>query len=189
MRSLNLNFTPFPELKTNRLHLRAISVDDAEWLLDMRSDPAMMQYIDRPLMREKSEALELISKIETTNQKGDGLLWAITEIGSSRMIGTVSYHNIDRTNLMGEIGYLLHTDFQKKGIMQEAVIGAISYGFSNIGFHRIEANINTGNESSRKLLIRNGFKKEALFRENFYYNDKFLDSEIYGLLEHEWPKN
>jgi ribosomal-protein-alanine N-acetyltransferase len=72
--------------------------------------------------------------------------------------------------------------------MQEAVIGAISYGFSNIGFHRIEANINTGNESSRKLLLRNGFKKEALFRENFYYNDKFLDSEIYGLLEHEWPK-
>jgi ribosomal-protein-alanine N-acetyltransferase len=83
MRSLNLNFTPFPELKTNRLHLRAISADDAEWLLDMRSDPAMMQYIDRPLMREKSEALELISKIETTIQKGDGLLWAITEIAAS----------------------------------------------------------------------------------------------------------
>lgn len=189
MRSLNLNFTTFPELQTKRIHLRAISVDDAEWLLEMRSDPAMMQYIDRPVMREISEALELISKIEDTIQKGEGLLWAITEVGASRMIGTVSYHNIDGTNLMGELGYMLHTDFQKKGIMQEAVISAISFGFSNIGFHRIEANINTGNESSRKLLIRNGFKKEALFRENFYYNDRFLDSEIYGLLEHEWPKN
>lgn len=189
MRSLNLNITPFPELKTNRLHLRAISADDAEWLLEMRSDQAMMQYIDRPLMREKSEAFELISKIEDTIQKGEGLLWAITEIGASRMIGTVSYHNIDGTNLMGELGYMLHTDFQKKGIMHEAVMGAISFGFNKIGFHRIEANINTGNESSRNLLLRNGFKKEALFRENFYYNDMFLDSEIYGLLEHEWPKN
>jgi [ribosomal protein S5]-alanine N-acetyltransferase len=189
MRNLNLNFTPFPELQTKRLHLRAITTDDAAWLLEMRSDPAMMQYIDRPLMHDISEALELISKIETTNQKGDGLLWAITEIGTSRMIGTISYHNIDRTNLMGEIGYLLHPEFQKKGIMQEAVMSAITFGFNKIGFHRIEANINTGNESSRNLLLRNGFKKEALFRENFYYNDKFLDSEIYGLLEHEWPNN
>lgn len=173
-------------MQTKRLQLRSITADDAGWLLEMRSDPVMMKYIDRPLMREKSEALELITKIETTIQNGEGLLWAITEIGSSRMIGTVSYHNIDRVNLMGEIGYILHSDFQKKGIMQEAVISAISYGFRKIGFHRIEANINTGNESSRKLLLRNGFKKEALFRENFYYNDKFLDSEIYGLLEHEW---
>lgn len=188
MRNLNLNITPFPELQTKRLHLRAISAIDADWLLEMRSDPAMMQYIDRPVMHAKSEALELISKIETTTQKGEGLLWAITEIGATRMIGTVSYHNIDSVNLIGEIGYMLHTDFQRKGIMQEAVASAISYGFGKIGFHRIEANINTGNEQSRKLLLRNGFKKEALFRENFYYNDKFLDSEIYGLLEYEWSQ-
>ncbi|MBK9049210.1 MAG: GNAT family N-acetyltransferase [Bacteroidetes bacterium] len=188
MRSLNLNFNPFPEIHTKRLQLRSITADDAGWLLEMRSDPTMMEFIDRPLMREKSEALELITKIATTIQKGEGMLWAITEIGSERMIGSVSYHNIDGTNLMGEIGYMLHTDFQKKGIMQEAVMSVITFGFSKIGFHRIEANINTGNESSRKLLLRNGFKKEALFRENYYYNNKFLNSEIYGLLEHEWSK-
>ncbi|MBK7388360.1 MAG: GNAT family N-acetyltransferase [Bacteroidetes bacterium] len=89
MRSLNLNFNPFPEIHTKRLQLRSITADDAGWLLEMRSDPTMMEFIDRPLMREKSEALELITKIATTIQKGEGMLWAITEIGSERMIGSV----------------------------------------------------------------------------------------------------
>jgi ribosomal-protein-alanine N-acetyltransferase len=31
-----------------------------------------------------------------------------------------------------------------------------------------------------------GFVKEAYFRENYYYNGKFLDSEIYSLLEKDF---
>jgi ribosomal-protein-alanine N-acetyltransferase len=48
--------------------------------------------------------------------------------------------------------------------------------------HSIEANINPDNLASANLLEKNGFKKEAHFRENFYYNGKFLDSLIYSLV-------
>lgn len=53
-------------------------------------------------------------------------------------------------------------------------------------FHRIEANMNPNNILSIKLLEKLGFKKEAYFRENFFYNGKFLDSVIYSMIESDY---
>jgi ribosomal-protein-alanine N-acetyltransferase len=51
-----------------------------------------------------------------------------------------------------------------------------------MNLHTIKANINTGNDASRQMLLKHGFLKEALFRQDYYFNGKFLDSEIYGLI-------
>jgi ribosomal-protein-alanine N-acetyltransferase len=73
-------------------------------------------------------------------------------------------------------------DFQGKGIMQEAMSAVIKYGFEKMNLHSIEANVNPANESSIKLLERNDFIKEAYFKENYFYDGKFLDTAIYSLL-------
>ena len=39
------------------------------------------------------------------------------------------------------------------------------------------------NELSKNVLKKMGFQKEAYFRENYYYDGQFLDSEIYCLLK------
>lgn len=67
-------------------------------------------------------------------------------------------------------------------MMSEALQAVINYGFTNIGLHSIEANINPRNEASARILERNNFIKEAYFKENFYFNGKFLDSAIYSLI-------
>ena len=66
--------------------------------------------------------------------------------------------------------------------MQEAIKAVITYAYTETTLHSIEANINPDNLASANLLEKNGFKKEAHFRENFYYNGKFLDSLIYSLV-------
>ena len=81
-----------------------------------------------------------------------------------------------------EIGYLLSDAFQRRGIMQEAITAAINYGFNVMRLHSIEANVNPGNTASIMLLEKNKFMREAYFRENFYYNGKFMDSLVYSLL-------
>jgi ribosomal-protein-alanine N-acetyltransferase len=51
-----------------------------------------------------------------------------------------------------------------------------------MNLHSIEANINPENIASRKLLEKTGFVREAYFKENYFFNGKFIDSEIYSLL-------
>lgn len=179
---LQLNFTPFPELSTERIILRQITDNDAGEILWLRSDKHIMQYIDRPLAASIEDAMELIQKIHDGIKNNDGITWGITKKGDTKLIGTIGYWRIIQEHYRAEIGYLLATEFHGKGIMQEAISAVIQYGFKNMKLHSIEANVNPGNAASIKLLERNNFVREAYFKENYYYKGKFLDSGIYSLL-------
>jgi ribosomal-protein-alanine N-acetyltransferase len=48
--------------------------------------------------------------------------------------------------------------------------------------HSIEARINPENTGSSKILTKLAFIKEGYFKENYFYNGAFLDSEIYSLV-------
>jgi ribosomal-protein-alanine N-acetyltransferase len=66
--------------------------------------------------------------------------------------------------------------------MSEALQAVINYGFTSIKLHSITANVNPNNQPSIRLLEKNGFVREGYYKENYYYNGKFLDSAIYSLL-------
>ena len=179
---LTLNFNPFPVLFTPRLVLRQILEDDVHEVFVLRSNKEVMQFIDRPLAASAEDALELIKKITGSINNNEGITWAISLQNDATLIGTIGFWKIDKENHRAEIGYLLHPGHQQKGIMQEAVAAVRSYGFSAIKLHSIEANINPANMASKKLLEKNGFVQEAYFKENYYYNGRFLDSAVYSLL-------
>ena len=179
---LILNFNPFPVLFTPRLMLRQILEDDVNEIFVLRSNKEVMQFIGRPLATSAEDALELIKKITDGINNNEGITWAISLQNNTELIGTIGFWKIDKENYRAEIGYLLHPAHQQKGIMQEAVAASLSYGFSAIKIHSVEANIDPANMASKKLLEKNGFVQEAYFKENFYYNGQFLDSAIYSLL-------
>jgi ribosomal-protein-alanine N-acetyltransferase len=51
--------------------------------------------------------------------------------------------------------------------------------------HSIEAHVNPNNIASIKLLEKNGFIREAYFKEDYFYDGKFLDTAVYSLLTSE----
>ena len=89
----------------------------------------------------------------------------------------------------GEIGYALKPEYWGKGFMTEALKTIIDFGFHKMNLHSIEANVNPKNQKSKKLLKRLGFRKEAYFRENYLFEGKFLDSEIYSLLKKDLSRD
>jgi ribosomal-protein-alanine N-acetyltransferase len=133
-------------------------------------------------MSSLEEASQLINKLLEMEKNNDAFTWAITYKPSSTLIGTICYWNIMKEHFRAEIGYLLHPMEQGKGIMQEALSAVLNYGFEVLKLHSVEANVNPNNVSSIKLLERNGFVREAYFKENYYYNNQFLDTAIYSLL-------
>lgn len=176
---LNLNFDPFPEIKTARLRLRKVTTADAAEIFFLRSDPGVQRYVDRPRPSAIDEALKYINDMTALIGKNEVILWAITLPPSDKLIGYVCFFNIDRSNFRCETGYLLHTDYYRKGIMKETLGAALEYAFKAIGFHSIVADVNPENISSISLLRSLGFVQEAYFRENFFFNGKFLDTAIF----------
>ncbi len=178
---LNLDFSPFPTLETERLILRQIGDDDVHSLFEMRADPIVMQHIDRPLAKTIDDAQKLIDIIKGLLAKNEGITWAITLKGNTKMIGTFGFWRILKEHYRTEIGYLLHKDYWGKGLMQEVMDIGIAYAFNTLKVHTIEANINPDNKASLKLAERNGFVREAYFKDIYYSNGKFIDTTIYTL--------
>lgn len=179
---LALNFTPFPTLTTDRLILRKITLEDAPELFFMRTDDRVMKYIERPRPATINETIEFINKIDGLEKSNDLITWGIALKNEPKLIGTVCYLNIKKENYRSELGYALHPDFHNKGIMNEVLTAVIDYGFKVMKLHSIEANINPANIASQKLLEKHEFVREAYFKENFFWQGKFLDSAIYSLL-------
>jgi len=179
---LQVSFQPFPQLKTERLLLREITKNDAEDIFVLRSSEKLMQFIDRPRAQTIEDALNYINILSGALLNNEGITWAISLKNDPKLIGTIGFWRIIKEHYRAEIGYMLNDSFQRQGIMQEAITAALRYGFDVIKLHSVEANINPANTASARLLEKNNFVLEAHFKENYYYNGRFLDSFIYSLL-------
>ena len=179
---LEISFQPFPIIVTERLILRAIVLEDAAEILALRSDPEVMKYLDRPPANSIADAIEFAQKNIDQLKANEGINWAITLKENPSLIGNICFWKIDKQHHRAEIGYMLNTSQQQKGLMQEALAAVLQYGFNSMHLHSVEANVNPANEASKKILLKNNFVQEAYFRENYYYEGKYLDSAIFSLL-------
>lgn len=183
---MEVHFTPFPVLETERLVLRKLADTDAADMFVMRSDKELMQYIPRPVAQTEADALDLIRMMNGHIDSDEMINWGIELKASGRIMGTICFIRMSKENYRSEVGYLLHRDLHGKGYIQEALDAVLAYGFNVMKLHTVSAVIDPGNIASEKLLQRNGFVKEAHFREDCYWNGTFLDSVHYGLLASEY---
>lgn len=181
---LRTDFFPFPEIGTRRLLLRRIHAGDASAVQFLRSQEAVMKYIDRKRLTSIEEALAFITGINESIDSQNGITWGISmNTQPAILIGHIGFWRLIKEHYRAEVGYLLHPDYWKLGIMKEALLPVIHYGFHQMGLHSIQANIHAENTASARLLVSAGFVKEAHFREDFYFDGRFRDTIIYSLLK------
>ena len=79
---------------------------------------------------------------------------------------------IGKANRIGEMGFAT-----------EAIRQIIEFGFKNLDIVRIFTGIYDHNISSQKVLEKNGFQKEAVFKKAVFKNGKFCDEVRYGIIK------
>jgi ribosomal-protein-alanine N-acetyltransferase len=179
---LTINFSPFPNLETERLLLRRVNSNDVKEILALRSNPDTMKYIPRPLLKTDEDALEHITMIDSKIDSNEGINWAITLKDNPKLIGIIGHYRIKPENYRAELGYMLLPEYHGKGIISEAVKEAVNYGFNAMKLHSLEAVIDPENYASAKVLEKNGFVKEAHFIDYEFFEGRFLDSVIYSII-------
>jgi ribosomal-protein-alanine N-acetyltransferase len=178
---------PFPVMETPRLLLRRMKVEDAEEVFFLRSNPEVNKYSLRPLATEIKQAEEFIQLVESLLISNEGITWVMAlKEAPERMIGNLGIWRFIKEHYRGELGYVLHPQYQGKGYMQEAFNEVIKYGFETLGLHSLEANVDPSNLPSIKLLERNNFIREAYFRENYFANGTFHDTAVYTRLANKF---
>lgn len=158
--------------------LRPFTYDDAPQLASMANNKNvwdnLRDYIPHPY--SESDAIEFIMFCETNNPQSH---FAIEYKGV--VVGTASLiQQKDVYSKSAEIGYWIGESYWKKGIGTIAVDLLCAYGFETFNVNRMYASVFSYNSASMKVLERNGFEKEGVFKQAVYKNESLHDEVRYG---------
>ncbi len=111
--------------------------------------------------------------------------WIMTEEGE--IAGVINVGEIVRGRFQsGYLGYYSFAPHSGKGYMSAGLRAVISRLFRNLKLHRIEANIQPGNGSSRRLVERLGFRLEGFSPRYLKIAGKWRDHERWALTREDW---
>jgi len=184
-------FTTFPRIETPRLILRRIEQRDAEALFPVFSDEQVMEFYGNPVHRALADTQEQIRMLDHWYAQREGIRWGIARKDHAGdpgeiLIGSCGFYLFDEAFQRAETGYELRRDHWRQGIMREAMSAALTFAFTTMALHRVEAVVDDGNEPSQGLLHALGFTHEGRLRQRFFYRDRFWDEHYFGLLADEW---
>lgn len=168
------------------MRFRKLTNDDAPQVMLLRGNPETMKFIPRPLITNLEEALAHIKMINDKIDDNLDINWAVTEIDSDTCIGIMGFYRTQPEHYRSELGYMILPEYWGKGYVTEAIQALLNYAFNTLNFHSIEAVIDSRHTASERVLQKSGFRKEAHFVEDFFYNNEFTDTVKYGLLKREF---
>lgn len=93
-----------------------------------------------------------------------------------KFVGTLKIYDIDKLAKRASLGILIGDRSNwGKGFATHAIRVATHYIFDVLGFRKITAGYLAGNTGMEHAFLKNGYKKEAIFREHHFFSGKFVD--------------
>ena len=149
-------------LETQRLILREIVEDDAEFVLDLLNQPSFIKYIGDRGVRNVEQAREFIESRYRQSYRDNGYgLYAVELKLLKELIGMCGF--VRRDSLPGpDIGFAFLPQHEGKGYGTESAAAIMDYGRESLGFTRVLAITSQDNDASGRLLEKIGLSFERL---------------------------
>jgi RimJ/RimL family protein N-acetyltransferase len=179
---------PTYPLRTDRLLLRAFADEDLDAVHALHSREDVTRYLYwGPLSRDEArELLERRKARRAIDGRSDALNVAAVLPDSGALVGEFSLGRLSATHRQGEIGFVIHPDYQGRGYATEGAALMLRLGFESLGLHRMVGRCDARNARSVAVMARLGMRREAHLRDNEFVKGEWCDELVYAMLEEEW---
>jgi RimJ/RimL family protein N-acetyltransferase len=151
-------------IETERLSLRKLSTEDAEFILNLYNQPSFIQFIGDRGLRTLDDARNFLSQrlIESYQRFGFGLYLTLlkesnTPIGICGLVKRETFEDVD-------IGFAFLPQFWSKGYAVESASAVLAYTRDTLGIKRIAGITTHDNHGSIRVLEKLGLKFEKIVR-------------------------
>lgn len=152
---------------TERLSLRPVSLDDADFIVELLNTTAYIENIGQRNVRTASEAKTYIEEKMLVHFRAHGYgAFLITRKSDAVKLGILSLYN--RPNVEGvDIGFAMLPAYFGQGYASEAAAAVRDYAQDTLGLPEISAFTSKDNVASQHIIQKLGliYEKEIAFGE------------------------
>lgn len=164
-------------VETERLLLREILPSDARAMLDLDSNPNVLQYIGIQPITDLEECKKTIRFIRDQYERNGIGRWAVVLKDTMECIGWAGLKFVDEMSINGQryfydLGYRYIEKYWGKGYGYEAANAVLHYGFESLDLAKISAFLDAKNNASKRILEKCGLQ--------------FIESFEYEGVQHDW---
>jgi RimJ/RimL family protein N-acetyltransferase len=185
MPRVKLPYTFPSPVRTERLTLRFMTPADAQDIhaYQSRADVCRHLRFEPRDLDQVHEKVAQYSQARTLAAEGD--FWQLALECDGRVIGDLYFTIASTEHQTGEIGWSLHPEHQGRGYMSEAAAAVLRLAFTEIGLHRVKAQLDARNDASAALCRRLGMRQEAYFVQDDWCKGEWTDTLVFGQLAAE----
>lgn len=169
-------------LETNRLKLRKMTIDDTDEVFEnWTSSETVATYLTWAPHSDIEVTRNYLTFEEHYRNEG----WGIILKETNQLIGNISVVDDNPKTKTKALGYVLGERFWNQGYMSEALIEVINFLFETTDVNRIEAEHDTENPDSGRVMEKAGMTFEGILREAKLNNRGIVDVALYSILRSE----
>jgi ribosomal-protein-alanine N-acetyltransferase len=171
---------------TTRLYLRSPRAGDGPELIRLNRASRRLhgRYMAPP--RSPSEFAAALRRSRRANVD----VSLVCRREDDAIAGVITLSEIVHGNLQSAyMGYYVGAPFARQGYMTEGLGLALDRAFGALGLHRVEANIQPGNDPSLRLVRRLGFTREGFSRRYLRIAGRWRDHERWAMLAEDWRRS
>ena len=169
------------------MRLRPLRPADVECVyLNVRHEAVSRWTLMVPYPYSRSDAAAFIRRARYRLRQGQSYALGLTGMNDDRIIGVVDLMSISQPDRSAALGYWLGMDYWGNGLMTDAVVRTVSFGFETLNLHRITAEVFLENPASCRVLEKAGFSFEGTGRQSKFKHGQWRDMLCFGLLKSEF---
>lgn len=181
-------FSNLPRIETDRLILRPLRMSDARDMFAYSKDPEVSRHVLWDPHKTIWDSRRFLMFARKQYRRGFPGSFAMELKEGGRMIGTIGFMWVNPDFKSAEVGYSMSRDWWNKGLMTEALQAVLRFGFEELKLNRIEAQHETENPASGRVMAHCGMQFEGILRQRVVNKGCFRDVALYAILKNDTQK-
>jgi [ribosomal protein S5]-alanine N-acetyltransferase len=175
-----------PTLHTARLRLRPFTDADADPIFALHSNAYVLRYWDAPPWTDPARAEDFIATCQRMADEATGVRLAMERASDGVFIGWCGLARWNPDFRSASLGYCLVEAAWGHGYAAEAARALVQWAFETMDLNRVQAETDTRNLASARVLEKVGFVHEGTLREDCIVNGEVSDTWVFGLVRRDW---
>lgn len=166
-------------LKGEDIYIRALETKDLDFLYELENDTAIWEVSNTITPYSKKVLKLYLENAHRDIYEAKQLRLCICT-KEHDLIGLIDLFDFDPKNHRAGLGLVINsTKNRNKGLGAQAIALLCNYAFSSLQLRQLYANILEGNEASKHLFEKMGFKKIGVKKDWIFFNGAYKNEVLY----------